>query len=141
MLIDVVPYCGIGAEPDLLRLRAEELAGIVDALVVVEGTHTYQGQPRERALTAARISELLHRYAPPFIDHVLVPALDAPGVRPLTRDDRQRDLGLEIYLYPEGPLRFAGAEDETFRHQQDEEYKIDPLTPTLEFLAMLPEHN
>ena len=103
MLLDVVLYSGIGAEEDLLRLRMEELAGIVDRLVVIEGSHTFSGIPRAPLLSRERIREIGGRHAPPLVDHLTVLLPHQPGVRPSTRDDYQRDQGLTDALYPDGP--------------------------------------
>jgi len=48
-IIDAMLYAGIGAEPDLLRWRMEELAGLVTDHVVAEGDRTFQGKLRQLA--------------------------------------------------------------------------------------------
>lgn len=44
MIFDCFLYCG---ERDVLDIRLEELRGVVDVFVIVEATHTFQGERRE----------------------------------------------------------------------------------------------
>jgi beta-1,4-mannosyl-glycoprotein beta-1,4-N-acetylglucosaminyltransferase len=112
MLIDVVLYSGIGAEEDLLRLRMEELAGVIDALVVIEGSHTFSGIPREAKLSGQKIADLGGRFAPPRIEHVRALLPHQAGVRASTRDDTQRDQGLSTYVYgPDGIWPYVGEQE------------------------------
>lgn len=70
-------------EVDLLRVRLEELAPVVDRFVIVESTHTFRGEPKSTFLDP-------DRYFP--IVHVKVPFEEMPqGVDPWPREHFQRN--------------------------------------------------
>lgn len=51
-------------EMDILEMRLEELYPVVDQFVIVEGTHTFQGEPHEPASWEILTSERFRKYKP-----------------------------------------------------------------------------
>jgi hypothetical protein len=79
-VIDTFLYSGIGTEPDLLECRLRELDGAVDYHVLVEGSLTFQGQPKPPAFLEQQSRFEPWRDRIVYVRHT--PSAGAPGKEP-----------------------------------------------------------
>jgi Glycosyltransferase family 17 len=97
-VFDTCLYSGIGTEPDLLECRLRELDGAVDRHVIVEGTLTFQGDPKPLSFERP---EMLERFEPwrnriTYVRHT--PTTRCPGKEPgetWAREHSSRQAALE----------------------------------------------
>jgi tetratricopeptide (TPR) repeat protein len=111
-------------ELDLLELRLEELGDVVDAFVLVEATHTFQGAVKPLIFTENK--QRFARWADKIVH--IVADLSAAGPSPWDREGAQRDAilqGLEGRAAPDDVV-FIGDVDEFPRRRTVEAIRDNP---------------
>ena len=88
MIVDVFPFYN---ELEMLEYRLETLYPVVDKFVIVEGTHTFRGNPKELFYKNNKNNFLK------FSDKIIHVVDDAePDANPWVNERRQRELGQSV---------------------------------------------